>query len=187
MATPRENCYCIGPRASGKTSLGALLAQHMGLPCVDTDALVVERAGKPIAAIVASEGWPVFRQLEHDALASVRERGGCVVACGGGIVLRPDNRALLHGAGPVFYLAAAPDVFAARLMADPLHDQRPSLTGASIIDEVRQVLAERDPLYRACATHVLDAAVPLDTLAALALGLLPPGFPRPLAASPGQP
>jgi shikimate kinase len=90
------------------------------------------------------------------------------VSCGGGIVLRPENCELLRQ-GIVLYLQAPPEVLAARLARDPVAAQRPSLTGGGVVDEVRQVLAERGATYLSCAHAVLPADAPLAELTDLAL------------------
>jgi len=80
-----------------------------------------------------------------------------VVACGGGIVLRPENRALL-ARGRVLYLCGDAGLLAARLALDPAEAQRPSLTGRPLTEEVAEVLAQRAPLYEGVAHATLDAA-----------------------------
>jgi len=157
------NIYLIGARASGKTTLGRRLAAKLKRPFVDTDQRIGLRTGKTVAEIVAAGGWEAFREAETLALSEVAVFTGQVVSCGGGIVLRPENRELLAG-GRVFYLKAPAEVLAERLEHSPAQTQRPSLTGAGIRDEVRQVLAEREALYLGCAQVVLRADQPLAAL-----------------------
>ena len=109
--------YLIGPRASGKTTLGRSLAERLSRPFVDLDAVFLERTGETIAALVAREGWDAFRRRESVILADVAATPGQVVATGGGAVLMPENREVL-GKGLVFYLQAAPERLAERLLAD---------------------------------------------------------------------
>lgn len=155
--------FLIGPRACGKTSVGRALADRLGLDFVDTDHALVEAAGTAIADYVAARGWDAFRDLEAATLARVARGPVRVVGCGGGIVLRPENRAVLAD-GVVLYLETAPETLAARLLADPIAAQRPSLTGGGVADEVRQVLAERAPLYAASADIVLHEAPLADVV-----------------------
>lgn len=162
------NIYLIGARACGKTTLGRRLAARLKRPFVDTDSRVRQRTGKTVAELVEAGGWEAFREAESLALAEVAVFTGQVVSCGGGIVLRQDNRDLL-ASGIVLYLNAPAEVLAERLGRNPLAAQRPSLTGAGIADEVRQVLSERGPLYLACAHAVLPADEPLERLLELAL------------------
>lgn len=167
-----QRVYLVGPRASGKTTVGRLLAQLAGWDFEDTDATVTAGAGMPVEAIVANEGWEGFRRREAQALAATLHRRRLVVSTGGGMVLAEENRRLMREGGLVAYLCGAPDLLAGRLVQDPLAGQRPSLTGRPVAEEVAEVLAVRDPLYRECAHVVLDAASPPDALAARLLGLL---------------
>ena len=154
MDEPR-NIFLIGPRACGKTTVGRALADRLGLSFADTDHELVRGVGMEIADYVEANGWDAFRDREAETLARVAGEGSRVVGCGGGIVLRPENRELL-ATGIVLYLKTAPEVLAERLMRDPNEAQRPSLTGKSVVDEVREILAERAPLYEGCADIVLD-------------------------------
>ena len=162
------NIYLIGARGSGKTTLGRKLAARLKRPFADTDQRIRLRTGKTVAEIVAAGGWEAFREEEVLAFSEVAVFTGQVVSCGGGIVLREDNRELL-ARGRAFYLKAPAEVLAARLERSPGHAQRPSLTGAGIVAEVRQVLGEREELYQACARVVLRADQPLEALVEEAL------------------
>lgn len=166
-----ENIFLIGPRACGKTTLGRRLAAKLKRPFVDTDRRIALATGKTVAEIVAQGGWEAFRQAECDVLADVALFSGQVVSCGGGLVLREENREILKK-GLTFYLRAEPEVLAERLLRNPENAQRPSLTGAAIADEVRQVLAERAPLYEELARAVLPAQAPLEELVEQALAVV---------------
>ncbi|HDQ41355.1 MAG TPA: shikimate kinase AroL [Desulfonatronum sp.] len=154
---PRKaNIFLVGLRGSGKTTLGRLLAERLDVMFVDTDEMVVRQAGKDIASIVASQGWAGFRSSEKDTLREICTRKGQVVATGGGIVLEPSNRALLES-GLVFYLMAEIPTLEERLAKNPLPAQRPALSEASLVQELRHCLYERGPLYMCTANHVLHA------------------------------
>lgn len=153
-----ENVFLIGPRASGKTSVAVIVAKRLGLTHMDTDEIAVRRMGTSIAEFVEKHGWLAFRSVESKALAEAAEPGNRIVATGGGIVLAEENRALMSNGGLVIYLSADTDALAARLSTDPDEAKRPSLTGAGLIDEVAQVLAEREPLYKACADYIVLSA-----------------------------
>lgn len=162
------NIFLIGARASGKTTLGRRLSARLKRPFVDTDSRVGLMTGKSVADLVAAGGWEAFRDAETAALAEVAMFSGQVVSCGGGIVLRADNREML-ASGIVLYLKAPAEVLAERLAHNPLSAQRPSLTGGGVVDEVRQVLSERGAAYLNCAHAVLAADLPLGELTDLAL------------------
>ncbi|GAB6112010.1 shikimate kinase AroL [Desulfomicrobium salsuginis] len=169
-----KNIYLLGMRGSGKTTVGAALAAALGCACLDTDALVVEAAGKTIEAVVADAGWDEFRRLESEALVRAAELPGKVVATGGGIVLAQANRDLMFRTGVSFYLAADAALLVGRLLRDPNAAQRPALTPLDLHDEVAAVMAEREPLYMAGMDHMLQAHRSVDELVddiLVALGL----------------
>ena len=153
----KRNIFLIGPRACGKTGVGRGLARLLKREFVDTDHALVAGVGMEIAEYVEQNGWDAFRDREVETLAREAAPGGRVIGCGGGIVLREENRAVLK-TGVTLYLKADPDELARRLMADPNEAQRPSLTGRAIADEVRDVLAERASLYEGCADAVVTGA-----------------------------
>lgn len=154
--------FLIGYRGTGKSTVAARLAAAAGCPALDTDAEVVRTAGRSIAEIFAEQGEPAFRDGEVQALARLAARSPLVLACGGGIVLRPENRALLadqvsHHGAQVIWLKARPETLAARLSGDPLTAaQRPALTSRDPLSEIRTLLEARTPLYESCATWAID-------------------------------
>jgi shikimate kinase len=156
MATPEgTGVVLVGYRGAGKSTIGPHLAARLERPFVDLDAEIERAAGRPIPAIFAADGEPAFRDLESAALARVvASRPGCVLATGGGAVLRPANREAMRRHGLVAWLRADPATLAARLTADPAG--RPSLTGRDPAAEVADVLAAREPLYAAVADLTLD-------------------------------
>jgi shikimate kinase len=140
----------VGYMGSGKTTLGRLLARALTLEFVDLDRAIVKRAGKGIPEIFAEHGEESFRDLEHKALLDVLEgRSPCVVACGGGIVVRPDNRTLLRDVTTVF-LREDMDVLYRRTRGPgrPLR--------AASREEFGLRYAERLPFYREVADLKID-------------------------------
>jgi shikimate kinase len=169
-----KNIYLLGMRASGKSTVGRALAKVLECDCLDTDAMVVEAAGRSIDAIVADGGWDEFRRQESEALARAAELPGKVVATGGGIVLSEANRGLLGRTGVCFYLGADAALLTKRLIQDPDAAQRPALTTLDLHEEVASVMAEREPLYMVCMDHMLQAHRSVDELVddiLVALGL----------------
>jgi len=149
------NVYLVGMPGSGKSSVGRALAPLLSLPFVDLDEEVEEQVGRSVAEIFERGGEGTFRLAESRALAAVAAGGRAVVACGGGIVLDPSNRALLTSTGVVVYLEAAVETLGARVGDG---EGRPLLQeGGDAQTELRALLADRDPLYRSVAEQVVDA------------------------------
>jgi shikimate kinase len=148
----------IGARATGKTSVGRLLALALKRPFADTDTEIVRTAGDvAISEIFERFGEPHFRDLEAEALGHCMREPGKVIATGGGVVLREGNRALLTQYGWVCWLKGDPAALAARLAADPdALRHRPALTLAGALGEFAAVLEARAPLYREVADAIID-------------------------------
>lgn len=165
--------YLIGARGCGKTTVGQALAKASGYAFSDTDRHLQQTTQRSVADIVSAEGWEGFRQRESLSLQAVTAPA-TVIATGGGMVLAADNRKFMREHGRVIYLKAEASVLAARLQAYPEQDQRPTLTGRPIADEMVEVLAERDALYQQTAHYVINAMqrpenVVEDIIAMLAL------------------
>jgi shikimate kinase len=150
----------VGYRGSGKSSVAASLAALLGCSWQDTDDVLESEARTSIAALIAARGEGCFRDLESTLLRRLlaEERG--VLATGGGVILRDDNRAKLRSQGrPVVWLTAPADVLRARLAADPATAaRRPALSGTNPLDEVATALVARAPLYRAVADAMIDVS-----------------------------
>lgn len=151
----------MGYRGSGKSTVGRLVASRLGAAFVDLDHAVTAAAGRSIREIFGAEGEAGFRDRESAALRDVLTGRAGVVALGGGAVLREGNRELLSAVPHRFYLSASPEALALRIAADPTTAAlRPNLMpgskGAADIDEVRRVLAVREPIYRALMTCEVD-------------------------------
>lgn len=170
------NLKLIGYRGTGKTTVARQLALALGWDWVDADVEVELRAGRSIAAIFADSGEAAFRDLESQVLANLVTRDRAVLALGGGVVLRPENRARLAEGGPVVWLRADPETILARVEADATTAaRRPQLTSRGGLEEVRQLLAQREPWYRQCASLEVDtrgkspAEIAAEIVAALPL------------------
>jgi shikimate kinase len=147
--------FLIGYRGSGKTTVGPIVADRLGWLFIDADAVLEERHGKTIREFFASEGEAVFREKEASVLADLCNRTNTVIATGGGIVLREENRRLLKNHGVVAWLNADPATLLSRIQADPITAERRPALSMGGLPEVEQLLAVREPLYRACADVVV--------------------------------
>jgi shikimate kinase len=145
----------IGYRGSGKSTVARALATRLGWDWIDADTVIEESAGRTIREIFAAEGETGFRRREREALAGLLKRDRLVLAAGGGAILNADTRREMESAGPVVWLQASVDVLAARIAADATTvERRPNLAGGGT-DEIARLLAEREPLYRQCASHTI--------------------------------
>lgn len=173
---PLRIVFLVGPRAVGKSTLGPGLASRLGWTFTDTDDHIAARTGKDTPAIVEQEGWDGFRR--HEALA-LREaaRPFSVIATGGGMVLREDNRAFMRENGLVVYLRAPAEILGQRLLEHGQSESRPSLTGKHPAEEIRDILAEREPLYREASHLAVEASAEArDVLEALVAAVCQSGM-----------
>jgi shikimate kinase len=153
----RSCIFLIGYRGTGKSTVARLLAERLGFSCIDADDLIEQRARKSIAAIFEQDGEAIFRDLESKIVAELAKARTTVAALGGGAVVREENRDAIMAAGPVVWLTASVDSIMRRLATDErTAGRRPKLTAAGGRAEVESLLAHRTPIYRDCATLVVD-------------------------------
>jgi shikimate kinase len=146
--------WLVGMMGSGKTEVGTVIARRTGLPLVDTDARIEAGHDQTITSIWETVGEGAFRDLEADEIKRIVTAGrDCVVATGGGAVLRPENVAAMRSSGLVVWLTAAPEVLSGRLgdgRTRPLLQNRASELGLAAL------LAERRHTYETAAHHSVD-------------------------------
>jgi shikimate kinase len=135
----------IGLSGVGKSTVGLLLAARLERPMCDTDALVVRAAGRSVAEIFATEGEARFRDLEALALQTACASAPCIIATGGGVVLRAANRALLREHAWIIWLDAPTETLLARLHAND--EPRPLLGGTDRPAQLNRLRTARAPLY----------------------------------------
>lgn len=150
----------VGYRGTGKSTVAAVLSDRLGVAWRDADAVLEERIGRSITELVGSRGEAAFRDVETEVLRDTLPAFTGVLATGGGVVLRPENRRLLRERGrPVVWLTAPAEVIRRRLAADQTTAaRRPALHGGDPLDEVAAALDAREPLYREVADVVFDTA-----------------------------
>lgn len=129
---------------AGKSTVGRALAAAASFRLVDTDDLIIQNRGRSIPQIFAEEGEKAFRRYETEALRSLADTRGLVVATGGGIVGRPENWDLMRLLGPIVYLRAGWPTLRARIGACT---NRPLASGDRSEEEVVALLQNRLPLY----------------------------------------
>jgi shikimate kinase len=141
----------VGTMGAGKTTVGRIVAEALGADFLDTDHLVEERAGKPVAEIFVDDGEQAFRALERAAVADALADHTGVLALGGGAVLDSETRRLLQGQRVVFLRVGLAD--AAQRVG--LGVSRPLLLG-NVRGRVKQLIDERTPVYESLAQHTVD-------------------------------
>src|SRR5277367_5776227 len=148
--------FLIGYRGTGKTTVARLTAARLGWNWCDADEVLEEQAGRTIREIFASEGEAGFREREAAVLQSLCQRDRHIIATGGGVILRPENRERLRSAGRVVWLTADAQTLWQRLQQDATTvERRPPLTVGGLA-EIEELLRRRELLYRACADEVVD-------------------------------
>ena len=147
------NIFLIGMMGAGKTTVGRALAARMRRRFVDTDKLLVERTGVPVAMVFEIEGEEGFRKRESSILDEVSREGGLVIATGGGAVLAAQNRELMRARGTVVYLRARLESLWQRTRHDT---SRPLLATPDPRGTLAALLQAREPLYLETAHLVVD-------------------------------
>lgn len=147
----------VGLPGSGKTTVGRQLARRLRLPFVDSDHAIEQRLGCTIREFFEHNGEAAFRDIEVQVLDELSAGDACVLSTGGGAVLREENRLHLKSRGKVVYLNASADDLFRRLRHDT---QRPLLQVADPQKKLRDLYAQRDPLYRQTAHFVIETGRP---------------------------
>ncbi len=138
---------------TGKSSIGKQLAGQLGFQFIDTDRLIIERTGAPIATLFAEKGEEAFRDIESGILTSIGHLNRCVISTGGGTVIREENRAALRALGFVVALTASEEVIFNRVSRNT---KRPLLQTENPRETMRALLATRETYYREAAEFTLD-------------------------------
>jgi shikimate kinase len=141
----------------GKSTVGRQLAKQLGWPFIDSDTEIEKRLGTSIRAFFDSHGEDAFRDIEQAVIAEIAGRSPCVLATGGGAVLREANREALRRSGTVLYLRSSPEELFRRLKHDT---QRPLLQVRDPLKRLRELHQQRDPLYRKTAHFVIETGRP---------------------------
>lgn len=159
-----SNIVLIGYRGSGKTTLGKMIADQVWKKFVDVDDQTRKRFdGKSIAQIWDEHGEPRWRAAEVEVTRELMAGRDKVIGLGGGTLMQPEARQAVEQAADTvrIYLKCDPEELYRRIKADTrTADTRPSLTEhGGGLEEIKTVLAQRQPVYEAVADHVLDVTL----------------------------
>ena len=147
----------VGLPGSGKSTIGRQLARRLKLSFLDSDHAIEGRVGCSVRDYFEREGEASFRDIEESVIDEMTKLTSRVLSTGGGSVLRPVNRQLLHDRSHVVYLRSSPEELFRRLRHDV---NRPLLQVADPLDRLRDLYAQRDPLYRETAHFVIETNRP---------------------------
>lgn len=163
----RRRIALIGLRGGGKSTLGMLLAEHLGIPFVELNREIERRAGASLGEIFDMFGQESFRRAEREALDDVLARHeACVIATSGSIVTEPGTLDMLLASCFTVWVRAEPQEHMKRVMAQG--DMRPMANSARAMDDLISILKSREPLYaRAEATVTTTGKTPEQNLGEL--------------------
>lgn len=163
--------FLVGMMGSGKSTVGRRLAARLGRRFIDADRVLEERCGVPIATIFDLEGEEGFRRRETAVLDELTQLPAVVLATGGGVVTRDENRRMLAERGLVVFLQASLADLWQRLRRDRV---RPLLQTDNPRERLAALLAAREPLYLEIADiTAVSARQPVDELVADIIARLP--------------
>jgi shikimate kinase len=148
-----SNIFFVGLMGAGKTTIGKLLARHLGKAFYDTDQEIEKRTGVKVSTIFELEGEAGFRKRETAIIQELSQLSNIVMATGGGAILAEENRQLLKTHGTVIYLRANVNELWHRMRNDK---HRPLLQNVDIRAKLEQLYAERNPLYTEAAAYIFD-------------------------------
>ncbi len=163
-ALGRRSVVLVGMMGVGKSSIGRRLGGRLGVPFVDADAEIEKAAGMSIADIFDRHGEAYFRSGEARVIARLLDGGPQVLATGGGAVMNADTRAAIKAKGVSIWLSAELDLLMRRI--NKRKNDRPMLLTADPAATLRQLLAEREPVYAQADITVQSREVPHDAIVA---------------------
>jgi XRE family aerobic/anaerobic benzoate catabolism transcriptional regulator len=174
----RDRIALIGLRGAGKTTLGARLGAHLGVPFIELDREIELESGIPLSVIFDLYGQPGFRRLERQCLDGIIARHPrFVLATGGSLVSEPATFERLLGACFTIWLRAAPADHMQRVMAQG--DMRPMADNRQAMADLQRILAGRETLYGKADALIETSGATVDASFGLLAGLFHPEFATP--------
>jgi shikimate kinase len=163
MQPADANLYLVGFAGTGKTTVGRMVARECGKRFLDSDHEIERAQGRPVSDIFAKEGEAAFRALEKQFIETGHAATGCVVACGGGLIVPDGMLELVRSRGVLICLHAPVETVLERTSRTT---HRPLFQAEDREQRVRELYARREPIYRRAGTVVLTAGRPLKDIVA---------------------
>jgi len=151
-----KNIFLIGFMGSGKSTIAGLLSERLGVARVEMDEMIVREQGMPITEIFEKYGEEHFRDIETDLVRRLQAQDGVVVSCGGGAVLREENRRMMKESGAIVWLTAEPETILERVKHST---DRPVLNGHMNVEYITGLMEKRRGCYEAAADFVVSTDV----------------------------
>lgn len=153
-AMTTDNIILIGFMGSGKTTLGKWISRYAHMNFLDTDEYIEKQQNCSIKQIFATEGEQAFRDMETQVLRElIADVHHTVIAVGGGLPVREENRKLLRNLGTTYYLQTSVDELVHRLLGDAT---RPLLAGGNVKDKIENLMSAREFLYKEAADQIIS-------------------------------
>ena len=153
MSKVNHHIYLIGFMGCGKTSVSIAMNQLYGKNIVEVDDRIIAKEGRSINQIFAESGENYFRDLETEMLKELADEDNIIVSCGGGMVLREENRRLMKENGVIIWLDATPETILDRVKDD---DSRPNLKGTKNVKDIEALKNKRADAYAEAADIKVD-------------------------------
>lgn len=163
MEAPRTNLYLVGFAGTGKSTVGRHVARELNYTLLDSDHEIEREQGRPITEIFAQDGEAAFRAMERKFIESGHAPDGCVVACGGGLIVPEGMLDLVKQRGIVICLHASLDTVLERTSRT---NHRPLLQAEDRAERLRTLYAAREAIYRRTGTMILTDARPMREIVA---------------------
>ena len=143
-----KNIFLIGFMGCGKSAMARFLSRDLDVELVEMDETIEVEAGMTINEIFEKYGEKHFRDLESQLILRIAEKGGAVVSCGGGAILRQENVENMKKNGQIIYLSATPETIYTRVRNST---NRPLLNGNMNVEYISSLMEKRLPLYENAA------------------------------------
>ena len=153
QTTKKPNLFLIGFMGSGTSTIASRLSKNLNLEMIEMDAEIERREGRTINEIFATDGETYFRDTESALVREIDEKGGLIVSCGGGVILRDENIAAMKAHGKIIYLSATPETIYHRVRYST---NRPLLNGHMNVEYIKELMDKRLPRYLAAADHTVE-------------------------------